>query len=140
MDFNNLIGMLQIALAGLQIKLDHFSKSKKENKILQNDFNYLEDAIKSLELALAETISFVGKTEEREPNPTLANLWKDASHKIRRIPGNAELTNIFFDKYLFWENPSYFRNKSKMQLQRISLENIREQLQILRRTYDTINK
>lgn len=141
MDFNNLMGLLQLALAAIQLKLDHFSKSKHEgNEDFQKEFNKLGDAIITLEYALAKTVSFVGRTDERVPNPNIARLWKEASHQIREIPGNAELADIFFDKYLFWENPNFFNGRNNFRLQRISLDNVLDQLRILRVKHDTMSR
>jgi len=67
MDFNLLIGSLQLALAAFQLKLDHFtrpSNRQEENEL--NSFYDLGEAIRTLEFALAETVSFVGQTNNRE--------------------------------------------------------------------------
>jgi len=141
MDFNLLIGSLQLALAAFQLKLDHFtrpSNRQEENEL--NSFYDLGEAIRTLEYALAETVSFVGQTNNREPNPRLASLWADASSSIRNIGDGADLADLTFEKNLYWRNPEFYRGQGDNKLHRISLDNVLVQLRHLRTTYDKLQK
>lgn len=141
MDFNFLIGSIQLALAAFQLKLDHFKKPprQEENNEVGNFYD-LGEAIRTLEYALAETVSFVGQTNERRPNPRLASLWEDASRCVRRIHDSAELTDLMFEKNLYWRNPDFYRRQYANRLYRISLENVLIQLRKLRTEYDKVQR
>lgn len=141
MDLNLLIGSLQLVLAAFQLKLDHFKRpaNRQEEKELTS-FNDLGEAIRTLEFALAETVSFVGQTNNRGPNPRLASLWSDASSSIRKIDASSDLVDLTFEKNLYWRNPEFFRGQSENSLHRISLENVLVQLRQLRTTYDQLQK
>jgi hypothetical protein len=141
MDFTSIIGSLQLALAAFQLKLDHFKKPA--NRQEENDLNSFYDlgkAIRTLEFALAETVSFVGQTNNREPNQELASLWADASSRIRKIGGGADLAGLTFEKSLYWRNPEFYRGQGEKILHRISLDNVLVQLRHLRTTYDKLQK
>lgn len=141
MDFNLIIGSLQLALASFQLKLDHFTRpaNRRESEDL-DQFYELGEGIRVLESALAETVSFVGQTSNREPNPRLASLWEDASRAIRRINNGAELADLTFEKNLYWRNPQFYKEKSESRLYRISLDNVLTQLRHLRADYDRLQK
>lgn len=141
MDFNILIGSIQLALAAFQLKLDHFKKPprQEENNEVDNFYD-LGEAIRILEYALAETVSFVGQTNERRPNPRLASLWEDASRSVRRINDSAELADLMFEKNLYWRNPDFYRGQDANRLYRISLENVLTQLRKLRTEYDKVQR
>lgn len=141
MDFNILIGSLQLAIAAFQLKLDHFtgpSNRPDENEL--NSFYDLGEAIRTLEFALAETVSFVGQTNDRAPNPRLASLWEDASRSIRNIRDGADLADLTFEKNLYWRNPEFYRGQSENKLYKISLDNVLVQLRQLRIAYDKLQK
>lgn len=141
MDFNLLIGSLQLAIAAFQLKLNHFVKPanrQEENDL--NKFRDLGEAILTLEFALAETVLFVGQTNNREPNPRLASLWEDASSRIRKIGEVADLVDLTFEKNLYWRNPEFYRGQGENKLHRISLDNVLVQLRHLRATYDKLQK
>ena len=141
MDFNLLIGSLQLAIAAFQLNLDHFTKpANRRNENELNSFYDLGEAIRTLEFALAETVSFVGQTNNREPNPRLASLWADASSSIRKISGGADLADLTFEKNLYWRNPEFYREQSENKLHRISLDNVLVQLRQLRTAYDKLQK
>ena len=67
-----------MSLSILQIKL------KKPQSELDN-FYILGEAIDTLELALAETILYVGQTNDRESNIKLASLWENASKVLKEL-------------------------------------------------------
>lgn len=137
MDFNLLIGSLQLAIAAFQLKLDHFTQSRnRQEQDELNNFYDLGEAIRTLEYALAETVSFVGQTNDREPNPRLASLWQDASQSIRQLRDNADLADLTFEKNLYWRNPQFYRGQGGNKLHRISLENVLIQLRRLRAVYE----
>ena len=141
MDYNLLIGSLQLAIAAFQLKLDHFTKPanrQEENEL--NSFYDLGEAVRTFEFALGETVSFVGQTNNREPNPRLASLWEDASNCIRKIDNGADLAHLSFEKNLYWRNPEFYRGQGVNKLYRISLENVLVQLGHLRTTYDKLQK
>ena len=141
MDFNTLIGWLQIALASFQLKLDHFSSSgpNRDNQV-EEDFYNLGEAVRIIEYALSETVAFVGRTDTREANPRLSRLWEDASRSLNKIADSAELADITFEKHLYWRNPQFYQNRDNYKLYRISLENVLDQLRTLRGKYDKILK
>ena len=141
MDFNLLIGSIQLAIAAFQLKLDHFQipTNTVENNDL-NSFYELGEAIRILEFALAETVSFVGQTNNREANPRLAALWEDASRNIRKISDGADLADLTFQKNLYWRNPEFYRGQGSSKLYRISLDNVLMQLRHLRTIYDKVQK
>jgi hypothetical protein len=89
---------------------------------------------------LAETISFIGQTNNREANPRLASLWADASNSIRKIKDGADLADLTFEKNLYWRNPEFYRGSSENKLHRISLDNVLVQLRQLRSNYDRHQK
>lgn len=141
MDFNLLIGSLQLALAAFQLKLDHFRRpANRQQGNELNSFYDLGEAIRTLEYALTETVSFIGQTNNREPNPRLASLWADASNSIRKIGNEADLTDLTFEKNLYWRNPEFYRGQDDNRLHRISLDNVLLQLRKLRTTYDKLQK
>lgn len=141
MDFNILLGSIQLALSAFQLKLDHFKKpAPPEQNNELNKFYDLGEAIRILEYALAETVSFVGQTNERQPNPKLASLWEDASRSVRKINDSADLADLMFEKNLYWRNPDFYRNQDSNKLYRISLENVLLQLRRLRTEYDKHQK
>jgi len=139
MDFNILIGSIQLAIAAFQLKLDHFTKSanrQEQNEL--NSFYALGEAIRTLEYALAETVSFVGQTNQRAPNPRLALLWEEASGTIRNIRDGADLADLTFEKNLYWRNPEFYQGQSENKLHRISLDNVLVQLRRLRSKYEKV--
>ena len=139
MDFNLLIGSIQLALAAFQFKLDNFKKSEtKKEPREQDDFFDLGEAIRTLEYALTETVAFVGRTTNREPNERLALLWRDASNCIRKIEDGAELADLTFEKNLYWRNPQFYHGERENRLYRISLDNVLVQLRTLRSKYDKV--
>ena len=138
MDFNLLVGSLQLALAAFQLKLDHFKKPRRNEGNQVNDFYDLGEAIRALEYALAETVSFIGQTNNRQPNPRLATLWEEASRAIRKIRESANLADITFEKNLYWRNPEFYRGQGQTKLYRISLDNVLVQLRQLRSNYDKL--
>ncbi|WP_185217998.1 hypothetical protein [Sphingobacterium mizutaii] len=141
MDYNLLVGSLQIFIAAVQLNLDHFTKPK--NRQNDNDLTRFYDlghAIRTLEFALAETVSFVGQTKIRKPIPRLASLWADASNCIREIEDFADLANLTFEKNLYWRNPEFYRGLNQNSLHRISLDNVLVQLRYLRVRYDKLQK
>lgn len=89
---------------------------------------------------MAETVSFVGQTSNRDPNPRLASLWSDASSSIRKIGDSADLADLTFEKNLYWRNPEFYRGQSENKLHRISLDNVLVQLRQLSTTYDKLQK
>lgn len=139
MDFNLFIGSLQLALSAFQLKLENFKRPlnrQEENEL--DSFYQLGVAIRSLESALAETVSFAGQGINRGPNPRLAALWEDASMKIREIDDGAELANLTFEKFLYWLNPEFYQGQGENRLHRISLENVLDQLRPLRKRYEKL--
>jgi len=141
MDVNLLVSSLQLTLAAIQLKLDHFTRpSNRQNEEELDRFNELGEAIRMLEYALAETVSFVGQMNNRSPNPRLASLWADASISLRRIQDGADLADLTFEKNLYWRNPDFFRGQDENKLYRISLGNVLEQLRKLRGTYDKLQR
>ena len=141
MDLNLAIGMLQLALSAFQIKLDHFTRPlNRQEEIELNSFYDLGEAIRTLEYALAETVSFVGQRNNREPNPRLASLWEDASICIRKIDDGAELADLTFEKNLYWKNADFYLEQGENKLHSISLENVLVKLRHLRTTYDKLQK
>lgn len=138
MDFNLLVGSLQLALAAFQLKLDHFKNPNRNEENQLNEFYSLGEAIRALEYALAETVSFIGQTNDREPNPRLAGLWEEASRSIRRIRDGADLADLTFEKNLYWRNPEFYRGQGQNKLYRISLDNVLVQLRQLRSNYDRL--
>ena len=138
MDFNLLIGSLQLVLAAFQLKLDHFKKPNRNEENQLNEFYDLGEAIRALEYALAETVSFIGQTNDREPNPRLAALWEEASRSIRKIRDGADLADLTFEKNLYWRNPEFYRGQGQNKLYRISLDNVLVQLRQSRSNYDKL--
>jgi len=139
MDFNILIGSIQLAIAAFQLKLDHFTKSpnrQEQNEL--NGFYDLGEAIRTLEYALAETVAFVGQTNQREPNPRLASLWEETSRTVRNIRDGADLADLTFEKNLYWRNPEFYHGQNENKLHRISLDNVLLQLRKLRSKYEKI--
>lgn len=141
MDFNILIGSIQILLTAYDIKLDHFAKlKKKQNPEAIDELYSLGESIRTLEYALSETINYIGQTNEREPNPRLSELWKEASNNVRKIHDSADLADITFEKHLYWRNPDFYGTQTNNELRRISLRNVLNQLKILREKYDNFQK
>ncbi|MCG2462457.1 hypothetical protein K8352_16975 [Flavobacteriaceae bacterium F89] len=141
MDFNLLISSIQLAIAAFQLKLDHFRKpSNRSDASELNRFYDLGEAIRILEYALAETVSFIGQNNNREPNPRLASLWTKASNSIRKIRDEADLVDLTFEKNPYWRNPEFYQGQNGSILQRISLENVLVQLRQLRTSYDKLQK
>jgi hypothetical protein len=139
MDFSILIGSIQLAVAAFQIKLDHYSKSSNRQKPDDKEqFYQLGEAIRLLEYALSETVAFVGQTNNREPNPRLANLWEDTSRAIRNIRDGADLADLTFEKHLYWRNPDFYNGQGSSKLHRISLDNVLVQLRTLRNKYEKL--
>ena len=141
MDLNVILGSLQIALSVFQLKLDHFSRST--NRLEENEMNSFYDlgeAIRKLEFALAETVSFIEPTDDRNPNARLASLWEDASSSIRKIKNGADLADLTFEKHLYWRNPGFYKGQDEYRLYRISLNNVIAQLSRLRTTYDRLQQ
>lgn len=136
-DFNLLIGSIQLAVAALQLKLDHFNRPANREAEL-GSFHELGHAIRSLEYALAETVAFVGQTNDREPNPGLASYWEEASRTIRNIDNGADLADLTFEKNLYWRNLEFYRGQSENNLYRISLGNVLLQLRQLRSKYEKL--
>lgn len=137
MDFNLLVGSVQLTIAVLQLKLDHFNRPANRETELDSFYD-LGHAIKSLEYALAETVAFVGQSDEREPNPRLASYWEEASITIRNIDNGADLADLTFEKNLYWRNPEFYRGQSENNLYRISLGNVLFQLRQLRSKYEKL--
>lgn len=137
---NVLLGSLQLGIAAIQLKLDHFSKRRinEINDHQRKEFVSLGEAIRILEYALGETIAFIGQNEDREPNPRLANLWRQASESLRAVEDASELANITFEKNLYWRNPEFFANRNDFELYRISLENVLLQVGQLHRKNDRL--
>lgn len=139
MDFNILIGSIQLAIAAFQLKLDHFSKSSNRQELDDMEqFYRLGEAIRLLEYALSETVAFVGETSNREPNQRLASLWENVSRTIRTIRDGADLADLTFEKHLYWRNPGFYRGQDVSKLLRISLNNVLIQLRQLRSKYDKL--
>jgi hypothetical protein len=139
MDFNILIGSIQLAIAAFQLKLDHFSRpSNRQEPEEKEQFYLLGEAIRILEYSLSETIAFVGQTNTREPNPRLASLWEDTSRAIRNIRNGADLADLTFEKHLYWRNPGFYRDLGDNRLHRISLENVLIQLRLLRTKFEKL--
>ncbi|WP_312696008.1 hypothetical protein [Sphingobacterium mizutaii] len=139
MDFNILIGSIQLAIAAFQLKLDHFSKSSNRQELDDMEqFYRLGEAIRLLEYALSETVAFVGQTNNREPNQRLASLWENVSRTIRTIRDGADLADLTFEKHLYWRNPGFYRGQDVSKLFRISLNNVLIQLRQLRSKYDKL--
>jgi len=140
MDFSILISSIQLAVAAMQLRFDHFKKPTNQGTDLDRDnFNNLGESIRVLEFALAETVAFLGQGNATEPNPRLAQLWQDASNSIRNIPGTAELADIAFEKNLYWRNPERYQDQDSVRIYRISLDNVLIQLRQLRSKYDNLH-
>lgn len=141
MDPNILIGSIQVALAAFQLKLDHFKKpARQEQNNDLNNFYDLGEAIRILEYALSETVSFVGQSNDRRPNPRLASLWEDASRSVRRVNDSADLADLMFEKNLYWRNPEFYHGRDANRLYHISLDNVLTQLRKLRTEYDKVQR
>lgn len=141
MDFNVLIAAVQLALAALQLRYDHFKKpSNRTDENGMDEFYNLGEAIRTLEFALAETVAYVGQTTNRQPNQRLASLWENASNAVRQIRDGADLADLTFEKNLYWRNPEFYRGQSESKLHRISLENVLTQLRRLRTDYDKLQR
>ncbi len=141
MDFNILIGSIQLAVAAFQLKLDHFKKAaNRQEPDDKEQFYKLGEAIRLLEYALSETVAFIGQTNDREPNPRLATLWEDTSRAIRNIRNGAELADLTFEKHLYWRNPDFYKGHNANKLHRISLDNVLFQLRTLRSKYDKLRE
>lgn len=141
MDFNILIGSLQLAIAAFQLKLDHFLKpATRQDHNELNRFYDLGEAIRTLEFALSETVDFVGQTNDRAPNPKLAALWENASLSIRKIQNGADLADLTFEKHLYWRNPEFYKGQGANKLFQISLENVLIQLRQLRSKYEKTHR
>jgi len=144
MDFNLLVGCALLAMNAIQLKLDHFNgtagRQGENDSDNLNTLRKLGEAIEALEDALTETVSFIGQTNERNPNTKLAELWNEASQKVRRIKEGADLAHLTFEKGLYWANPDRYRNNEEKKLHRISIENVLNQLKQLRATYDDLQK
>lgn len=138
MDLNLLLSSLQLALAAFQLKLDHFTHRNRVSETDLDAFYDLGEAIRSLESALAETVAYIGQTNEREPNPRLASLWDNASQSIRRVQGTSELADIAFEKNLYWRNPDFYNARNANVLYRISLGNVLVHLRQLRTLHDRL--
>lgn len=147
MDFTLLIGSVQMVLAAIQLKLDHFSKPVKISNSTNNQDRYAMDefydtgeAIRTLEHALAETVAFIGQSGHRDPNPRLAHLWDDASRSIRQLRDGAELSDLAFQKGLYWRDPSFFLDRNTSRLHFISIENVLIQLRRLGSKYEKLQQ
>lgn len=143
MDFNLLIGSLQLAIAAFQLKLNHFPKPSTNDEPVADDlesFYALGEAIRRLEFALSETIDFVGRTNERRANPELAEYWRTASESIKNVKNNADLADLTFEKHLYWRNPEFFQRQGEYKLYRISLDNVLTQLRKLRSEYEKLHR
>jgi hypothetical protein len=141
MDFNILIGSIQILLSAFEIKLEHFAMlKKKQTPEGLNELYLLDESIRSLEYALSETIKYIGQTSEREPNERISELWKVASNSVRKIQGSADLADITFEKHLYWRNPEFYGTQSNNEIRRISLRNVLNQLQKLRENYESLQR
>jgi hypothetical protein len=141
MDFNIIIGSIQIALAIIQLKYDHFKKDpNRQTKKERTNFNNLGEAIRAFEYALSETVAYVGQQEVIGPNTRLASLWEQASESFRNIQEGAILADLTFEKRMYWSNPQYYETRFDNNLQRISLENMLVQLRQLRIKYDKLQR
>lgn len=138
MDINTLLGLLQVVIGGMQLKLDHFNNKNNQRENQLSEFDALGEAIRTLEYALSETISYIGQNRRNLNNPHLSQLWDYASLATRSIPNGAELADIAFEKSLYWRNPNYLANPTSSQIYRISLTNVLEQLRKIRVKYDKI--
>jgi hypothetical protein len=140
MDFNIIIGSIQIALATLQLKYDYFRKHSNIQEKELRDFYILGEAIRAFEYALSETVAYVGHANDMEPNERLASLWEQASLSIRNIQDGAILADLTFEKRMYWSNPEYYETRIDNNLQRISLDNMLVQLRQLRIKYDNLQR
>jgi hypothetical protein len=143
MEISNLIDILQLAVAFVQLKLDHFNKKKSSGeKVVKSKMNKYEKTMKSLDLALSETIKNI-VSEERSPNLKLSRLWKTAANNLVKlesdIPGIIYMSDIAYDKSSYWLNPDwYMENFNKNEFYRISLSNVHIQVKDLRKKLLTI--
>lgn len=140
MDINSTIGTLQLAVALLQLHLDHFKRSRSLLADEKHAFSRLGDAIRTLEYALTETVFHVENTGSNRSNERISRLWRDASESLREIEGSDELVDITYQKGLFWRNPNFFKRLEKNEMQRISLENVLRQITPLRKKYENLLK
>lgn len=139
MDFSILIGSIQLAVAAFQLKLDHYSKTVNRQEPDDGEHFYkLGEAIRLLEYALSETVAYVGKSDNGEPNPRLAGLWEDTTRAIRQIKDGADLADLTFEKHLYWRNPDFYHGQGATKLHRISLDNVLIQLRNLRSKYERL--
>ncbi|MDD5362887.1 MAG: hypothetical protein PHN88_12190 [Ignavibacteria bacterium] len=83
MEISNLIGVVQLVVSFVQLKLDHFpDKKTKGQSLAKSKMTIYEKAMKSLDKALAETIKIIKDDEKRTPNAELSKLWRNASDSL----------------------------------------------------------
>ncbi len=107
--------------------------------LIKNGINYLnkpskfDNAILSLEKAIDETHAFISNCKDQSSNRHLEEIWKETAQKLKGIKNLEDITNIAFEKQLYWKNPQYYSKNNSVEADKIKLIEVRKQLQKLRK-------
>ena len=130
-----LLSAIQIIIASFQLKLDHFSKSNINSNFDIENFYKLWNWIRSLEFAISETMAYIGlNPRNRDWNGRLSSLWQSVSQDLREIQWLSDLSQISYEKSLYWRNPRFYEENKRTDY--IALNNILDSLKKTRKKYD----
>ena len=142
---DNLLSALSLSLSVIRLVLDKakLPRASREDPNLREKIDNLGAAIRALEYALGETSAKLRGRIDGEPlghDDRLSAIWLDASAKLRKLKDSAELSNITFEKSLYWNNPELRALRNNGKLYEISIENLLQLLRTLRSEYDRLIK